>query len=227
MKDATVLVAALLVLSASALAATSAAAAGAAWCWGESVQDGTLGSSVNSSAVPVPVEDGRLYTAIAAGAHVCAVDTAGTAWCWGERQSCTECCASSPADCLDANMSVLMPLPAVSALSSAGRDDTPIPGTDGHEYAFSSVPVQVYGNAQPFVTVGVAYDYSCALDIDNRAWCWGVGNDGDFAGMLGTNQTNYTSTPVPVVGNHTFVALSVGEHRTCALDAEGSAWCWG
>ena len=107
------LIAALLVLSASAQAAPSAAAAGPAWCWGEFVQDGTLGSSLNSSAVPVPVEDGRLYTAIAAGAHVCAVDTAGTAWCWGERQQCRLFCAWSPTDCIDARMCVLKPLPAV------------------------------------------------------------------------------------------------------------------
>ena len=89
------------------------------------------------------------------------------------------------------------------------------------------MPVQVYGAEQPFATIGVAYDFSCALDVNNRAWCWGTGNDGSFAGMLGTDQTNYTSTPVPVAGNHTFLALSVGEVTVCALDPEGLAWCWG
>lgn len=89
------------------------------------------------------------------------------------------------------------------------------------------MPVQVYGAEQPFRAIRVGSSFSCALDVNDQAWCWGTGNDGTFAGMLGTDLTNYTSTPVPVDGNHTFVALSLGEFTACALDQEGAAWCWG
>lgn len=114
-QGAAVLIAALLVLSASAQAGPSVAAAGPAWCWGEQALHaagppvlagwlglaqpkvapyaagtnmwGALGNGqTNSSDVPVPVADDREYTAIAAAYHVCAVDSAGTTWCWGKQR---------------------------------------------------------------------------------------------------------------------------------------------
>lgn len=53
--------------------------------------------------------------------------------------------------------------------------------------------------------------------------------------MLGNNQsldtdpwaTNVSSVPVPVAGDHAFVDIGLGVMHTCALDAEGLAWCWG
>lgn len=108
----------------------------------------------------------------------------------------------------------------------AREDDLPIPGAPHGEHSFSNVPVEVYGN-QTFATIGVGSSFSCALDVDGQSWCWGVGKDSGWDGMLGTNQTTYSSTPVPVAGNHTFLALAVGEIRACALKADGQAFCWG
>ena len=33
--------------------------------------------------------------------------------------------------------------------------------------------------------------------------------------------------PVPVAGDHAFVDIALGVWHTCALDSEGSTWCWG
>lgn len=66
--------------------------------------------------------------------------------------------------------------------------------------------------------------YSCGLTADGRAWCWGE----NFAGRLGiASSAAYVATPQPVAGNHAFERLFPGTASTCALTADGAAWCWG
>jgi alpha-tubulin suppressor-like RCC1 family protein len=57
------------------------------------------------------------------------------------------------------------------------------------------------------------------------AWCWGA--DGD--GQLGNGAAGPSSTPVAVdtPTGVTFTAIEVGYDHTCALDTQGSIWCWG
>jgi alpha-tubulin suppressor-like RCC1 family protein len=59
---------------------------GTAWCWGDNAT-GQLGTGVaapDSSAQPLAVAGGHLFTAIAVGSHSsCAIDGAGAAYCWG------------------------------------------------------------------------------------------------------------------------------------------------
>ncbi len=61
-------------------------ASGAAWCWGLN-RSGMLGAglTVPSSAVPVRVADGHVFTTITVGGgHACGLDEDLGAWCWGE-----------------------------------------------------------------------------------------------------------------------------------------------
>lgn len=68
-------------------------------------------------------------------------------------------------------------------------------------------------------------DHTCDVTTDGDAYCWGYGlngqrGDGDFG-------TLYAYEPVPVLGGHTFAAVSVGEELTCGVTPAGAAWCWG
>jgi hypothetical protein len=66
--------------------------------------------------------------------------------------------------------------------------------------------------------------HSCKLTTTGAAYCWGYGE----YGQLGNNgKALAQTTPVPVVGNHAFTALSAGQFHTCGLTLDGTAYCWG
>lgn len=44
---------------------------------------------------------------------------------------------------------------------------------------------------------------------------------------LGNGKFDIESTPVLVLGGHTFVHISAGQLHTCGIDGAGAAWCWG
>ncbi len=58
---------------------------------------------------------------------------------------------------------------------------------------------------------------------DGSAWTWGVGTNG----VLGDNTTTTRSSPVSVVGNHSFDRISCGQQMMGALKSDGTAWMWG
>lgn len=66
-------------------------------------------------------------------------------------------------------------------------------------------------------------DYTCALDGDGRAFCWGA----NFAGQLGDGSFAQRSRPVAVAGDLRFRTLSALGQHTCGLTTAGVAYCWG
>ena len=66
--------------------------------------------------------------------------------------------------------------------------------------------------------------HSCALMPDATARCWGR----NTRGQLGDGSSlQWSSTPVPVSGLATAVAISGGFYHTCALLQDGTVQCWG
>jgi len=75
-----------------------------------------------------------------------------------------------------------------------------------------------------FTSVTTGSEFTCALTAEGTAYCWGSNEDGQVGdGSRGGARL----TPVPVAGRHTFRELSAGREHTCALTAEGQAFCWG
>lgn len=74
------------------------------------------------------------------------------------------------------------------------------------------------------VALGVGSRHACRLTDDGRVLCWGRAD----AGQLGTGSTPLRSTPVEAAtGSTRFSSIAVGGLHTCALTADGEAWCWG
>jgi alpha-tubulin suppressor-like RCC1 family protein len=71
--------------------------------------------------------------------------------------------------------------------------------------------------------VSAGYDYACA-SATGGVYCWGANG----SGQLGDGTWADRAEPVLVTGGDTFTRVGAdGEDHTCALDADGAAWCWG
>lgn len=67
--------------------------------------------------------------------------------------------------------------------------------------------------------------HSCALDSAGAAYCWGHDRWLDLLGDA--VEIHQRIFPGPVAGGLTFVDISTRGAHTCALEAEGDAYCWG
>jgi cysteine-rich repeat protein len=84
-------------------------------------------------------------------------------------------------------------------------------------------PVAVSG-LDGVAAIVAGWTHTCALQTLGGAWCWG---DGTY-GQLGDGSTSATqSTPVQVFGVSTGRGITVGQHHSCALLADGTGVCWG
>jgi alpha-tubulin suppressor-like RCC1 family protein len=86
----------------------------------------------------------------------------------------------------------------------------------------SSTPVRA--GAPPLVAIAAGDSFTCGVDRDGRAWCWGGNGDG----QLGDGTTATRERPAPVSGTVRFVAVASGRLRqACGVAAGGHVWCWG
>ncbi|HEY6922877.1 MAG TPA: hypothetical protein VI653_05375, partial [Steroidobacteraceae bacterium] len=177
-------------------------AGGVAYCWGH---DSTYELGDNDSAaspVPVPVAGGFTFASVSAGG--------GT----GDGSSHTCGIAASGATyCWGNNKNGQL------GNGSVANSLTP---------TLVSVPSGV-----EFGFIGAGITHTCGLSTPaGIVYCWGdnsLGQVGDGTGGDGTT-ANDRSTPQRVAVNPpslTFRSLSVGGAHTCALTANGTAYCWG
>ena len=97
----------------------------------------------------------------------------------------------------------------------------------------SSSPVSVVGD-HSFISLGISGanipDFTVGLKQDGTAWTWGNNSRGN----LGDFTTTDKSSPVSVVGNHSFIKIicstadtSAESKRAHGLKADGTVWSWG
>lgn len=211
---------------------------GELWAWGQN-NEGQLGDGTqvlkNS---PVRVIGSHNFIIVSEGSvDAIALKQDGSAWTWGTGLGIgdnTTTRRTSPVqvvgnhtfiDC-DAGHSCRVALKADGSAWTWGQNSFGQLGTGNITH--TSSPVQVIGN-HSFISVRAGGDWQnrpitmAALKADGSLWGWGV-ND---YGILGTGDTLNYSSPVVVVGNHSFIDFAVGKGIKCALKADGSLWCWG
>lgn len=83
-----------------------------------------------------------------------------------------------------------------------------------------------------FVDIELGYSHTCGVIPDGRTFCMGLNE----YGQLGTldpmqrcisGQTPCTPTPLPVTTGVRFNRLGLDQWHSCALTADGEAYCWG
>ena len=73
------------------------------------------------------------------------------------------------------------------------------------------------------IAVSVGSDFTCALDNDCTAHCWG----NKSKGRLGSGGNTTYTTPNVVNTSTTFASIESGNSHTCALTSTGVMECWG
>ena len=225
------------VVSAGGGHSCAVASNGWAYCWGINF-NGQLGIGDVSmgSSDPLPVQGGRLFTTLRAGAgHACGVTTGGESYCWG---------FDNHGQLGDGNVDSRSPAPTLvlgglefTSLTT-GNVHTCGLTSDGTAYCWGlnteaqlgsvgmikiPTPVAVPTELR-FAALTAGTNHTCGLTADGTAYCWG----GNGSGQLGDGTMGIGGpSPEPVLGGLTFVALSAGAEHTCGLIAEGVAYCWG
>ena len=86
----------------------------------------------------------------------------------------------------------------------------------------SNRPLAVVGELR-FRQVSAGYEHTCAIDTDDRAWCWGRNDNG----QLGNGTTDLKSQPVAVMGTRRFRQIATGNNFSCGITRANVALCWG
>ena len=125
---------------------------------------------------------------------------------------------------------------AVLATIAVFRDTVVVVGADAGSATATiglggaTQPVTISVGAPPPVqdafNLAIGISASCGVDTSGQAWCWGQNSPAKLG--VGTNDLNPHPTPVAVQqGAETFVSMTSGGGHTCALTADGRAFCWG
>lgn len=102
-------------------------------------------------------------------------------------------------------------------------------------HSFTVRAIDYAGNEGPFTTpIAITVERrwtalavrgpACGLSTDDRLWCWGP-NDRGQLGLGGAQAGSTNGSPGQVSGRFTHVAL--GSAHACAVERDGSLWCWG
>lgn len=158
---------------------------GTAWAWGSNTY-GRLGdNSATNRSSPVSVIGAHSFTMAFAGyRHSAALKFDGTAWCWGDAAS------------------------GATGDNTATNRSSPVSVVGAH--VFTSI---VAGTARHVI----------ALKQDGSVWCWGANDRGE----IGDGTTTNRSSPVSVVGGHSFQKISTGYKFSIGIKSDGSMWTWG
>ena len=208
---------------------------GQAWCWGTNAS-GQLGdSSTVTRSVPAPVGGGQTFRQLAAGVlHTCGLRTDGLAYCWGSGANGRLGNGATQTAILPVAVAgghLFTSLTLGDAHTCGLRNDGVVlcwgsnqSGRIGDATTADRLEPTPISNSNTFAAVAAGGSHTCALTTAGAALCWGAGN----SGQLGTGTaTPQQIVPVPVAGGTIFSKLAAGFLHTCALQADGTAYCWG
>jgi len=204
------------------------------YCWGgdDSGQLGT-GSGIWSPR-PVATSGAMQFVSVAVGARAsCGLTSAGKAYCWGGlpgNGSLGRVLIPTPVSGDHSFTTVFVNHERSCGLASGGQAYCWGYNFSGRlgtgDQADASVPVAVIQGDLKFQSLALGGEHTCGLTADGSAYCWGS----NLYGQLGTGSNQPMLTPSARIASPPgarFVALTAGQHHTCALSTYGIGYCWG
>jgi len=217
---------------------------GSARCWGSDrygeLGDGGVIRDDGSSDYPVQVmglNEGVTDISVSPMSHSCAVHKGG-AKCWGSNSygqlgDGTRTDRSAPVQVVGLESNVVSvaageihscALTTAGSVLCWGNDHEHQAGSDPTLGIKSVRPVGVPGLSAGIVSIKAGHSHTCALTSTGVVGCWG----NNRFGQLGDGTRENRITPVRVAELFEPVeSLSVWGGTTCAVTAQGGAYCWG
>lgn len=219
--------------------------AGEAYCWGDN-WDGQVGNGEGGPGIavtrPARVATDLRFDALTLGTwHTCALTTAGEAYCWGRNGRHLGTSEELIVDprivpepkpvlgdhrfgVLDAGSYYTCGL-SEGTLFCWGENLDAVLGANGG--LPSSLPMTVEG-VPAFLDFEVGLEinrsFVCGRTSDHSVVCWG----NNRYGQVGTGALDETGWPPGrIAGSSEYRILGAGARHSCAIDADGRAWCWG
>lgn len=207
-------------------------------CWGNNFNGQAGGGDFQNRLVPGPVSGLADVVQVDAGwTASCAVNVAGQVWCWGSN----EYGLLGP----DATEPTAIPvqiqgLPALAQRVSVGYMHACAVLQDGRiacwgyggsgqlgqgEFTYTPTLPVLVASDESFVQVVTGSSHTCARSSADDVFCWGSSSRGQLG--IGPENRFAQSTPTAVALKAVDLAAAPGADATCALDAQGDAWCWG
>jgi alpha-tubulin suppressor-like RCC1 family protein len=86
------------------------------------------------------------------------------------------------------------------------------------------IPVQVQKLTKEVKQLATGTNYSCALTLGGKIYCWGDGSNNIFGDKVPTS----TGVPVEIVmTGEEIVAISAGQYHLCVITGSKEVKCWG
>lgn len=216
---------------------------GSAWSWGNNL-DGQIGDgTIANKSVPTAVIGSHSFIKVAASnmsgnSAFTALKSNGQAWTWGNNVNGqlgdgTVVKKSSPIAVIGGQSFVDISVSQNGSLALKQTGEVFGWGVnnlgqlgDGTTISKSSPVATVGGHS--FISIASGATHSVALKQDGSVWCWGS----NTIGQLGNNLSDLTglenrSSPIAVIGGHSFIKISAGSAFSVALKENGQAWAWG
>jgi alpha-tubulin suppressor-like RCC1 family protein len=216
---------------------------GQIWAWGSNSY-GQLGTGNNNSySSPIQVIGSHSFTQMhASSGHVIALKGDGTAWAWGINNTGqvgnnTLDPKVSPVAVVGGHSFIQVAAGGLTNGMSIGLKINGSAWTWGYNgtgnlgdntITSRSSPVAVIGgHSFVYVSGGLTTDQTAGsaggLKSDGSLWLWGT----NTYGQLGDGTTTNRSSPVQVVGSHSFLEFNLGNNFSMAVKSDGSVWSWG
>ncbi|MBW8772650.1 MAG: Ig-like domain-containing protein, partial [Gemmatimonadetes bacterium] len=221
---------------------------GAAYCWGSGswgmLGDGKHGESIPVYANPFPTKVASVpsvtQTALG-GSHTCLLATDGSAWCAGSNYygeigiaSLNSDCPGGVEICVVSFNKVPGGLQFTSIVAGVHHNCGLVASGDAYCWGLDVTgvaqrvpsPVAVPGGLK-FKSLSAGGSTTCGIALDDFTYCWGYTYLGQTGTGIASPTQNLVTTPTRVVTSEQFVQIALGVQHSCALTADGRAFCWG
>ena len=226
------------------------------YCWGSTGAAGLLGNGSGATNyiknTPAAVSAGAIGSqtikSIAVGDyHTCVIAVDNKAYCWGFNRE-GQLGDGTSDQYKDVPIAVSTGEIGSQTIKSvtAGDSHTCAIAFDNKAYCWGhgyygqlgnganlnkNMPVAVSAGAigsQTIKSIVAGGYHTCAIASNNKAYCWGLGANGQLGGGSYVYSQN---KPVAVsdgeVGNQAIIYINSNYHHTCAIAFDNKAYCWG